>query len=114
MRSLSSTLLAAQRSTSGRPYVKAVVGDYWGDRMRLRFTRFYIGGENQGYAAAVVAADGSPVRARVDVGTSRLFVSRVTSPDQGSSYSSWTDLGLVGSPEAVALSLTPPNSALVL
>ncbi len=86
MRTLTSTLLAAQLSESSVPYVEAKVDDYWGQVPRLRQTRYYSGAEAAGWIAAAVAPDGSLVRARLeDTGaTSVLYVSRVTSPGSGS------------------------------
>ncbi len=88
MRSLTSTLLAEQKKASRAPYVKALFDDAWGDRPRARSTRFYTGAEPAGYVAACLAGDGSLVRARVEAGN--VYVSRVATPGQGSTYSSWT------------------------
>jgi hypothetical protein len=110
MKTLSSTLAAAQRRASGRPYVKAEVSDHYGDLVRLRLTRLYVGAEADAPAAAVVAADGSLVRARASGGT--LFVSRVASPGPNSDYSSWTSLGSVASASPVALVLVGTDLSL--
>jgi hypothetical protein len=72
------------------PYVKAVFADYDGYARRGRFQRHYDGAEAAGFHAAVIAPDGSLVRARMD-GTT-LYVSRVASPAPGSTFSSWTQL----------------------
>jgi hypothetical protein len=93
VRSLSSTLLAAQRGAFRAPYVECRLDDYWGDRPRLRFARYYTGSEPESAVAAVVAGDGSLVRARQTGG--HVYVSRVANPGPGSTYSSWTDLGLI-------------------
>jgi hypothetical protein len=104
-------LLAAQKSRSARPYVKASLRDYYGDSPRLRFERWHTGSEASGPAACVGAADGSLVRARNDAGT--LYVSRVTSPDAESTYSNWTSLETVFSGTGVAL-VRMPNDDLWL
>ncbi len=59
MRTLSPTLLAAQKSASGVPYVKAVLHDRIGGIRWLTWTRLYIGAEPDGYHAATMPADGS-------------------------------------------------------
>jgi hypothetical protein len=46
MKTLTSTLLAAQRSSSAQPYVQAVFTDYDGDARRARFTEHYDGSED--------------------------------------------------------------------
>jgi len=66
VRTLTSSLAAAAKADSRRPYVRAVVDDYDGDRPRLRFSRYYAGSEVEYFGAACVAPDGSLVRARVD------------------------------------------------
>jgi hypothetical protein len=94
VRTISSDLTAAQQAASSVPYVECLVNDYWGDRTRLRFSRYYTGAETEGYVAAVIASDGSLVRARLEDNgaTSTLYVSRVATPGSGSTYSSWTSL----------------------
>jgi hypothetical protein len=91
MRSLSATLLAAQKSAVRVPYLKTVISDRIAGVKRLAWTRYYTGAEPDSYHAATMAGDGSLIRARVTGGT--LYYQRVTSPGAGSSYSSWTNLG---------------------
>src|SRR3990170_7228589 len=67
MRSISGNLAAAQKASVRPPHLLVSVSDRH---------------------AAVVAADGSLIRARFD-GTT-LYRSRVTTPTSGSTYSSWT------------------------
>lgn len=93
MRSISPTLLAAQKSASSAPYLKVALYDRIGGVRRLAFERLYTGGEAEGYHAAAMPGDGSLVRSRVDGG--HLYYQRVTSPGSGSTFSSWTDLGAV-------------------
>ena len=45
MQALSSTLLAAQKQASSRPYVRAVFSDYLGSIAHLRISRYYTGSE---------------------------------------------------------------------
>ncbi|HET9476654.1 MAG TPA: hypothetical protein VFP63_04115, partial [Dehalococcoidia bacterium] len=90
MRSLTPELLAAQRSASAVPYLKAVASDRIGGIRRLAWTRLYTGSEADGYHAACMPSDGSLIRARVSGG--RVYYQRVTNPGAGSAFSSWTDL----------------------
>jgi hypothetical protein len=112
MRSLSSTLLAAQRSASASPYLRVELSDYFGDVWRLRWTRYYEGAEGDLAAAAAVAADGSLVRARIESGTpAELYVSRVAAPDAESDYSSWT---LLDDCETGGVALIASSSEVIL
>jgi hypothetical protein len=90
MRSLTPELLAAQKSASAVPYLKAVVSDRIGGIRRLAWSRLYTGTEPDGYHAAAMPSDGSLIRARTTGG--RVYFQRVTSPGAGSNFSSWTDL----------------------
>ncbi len=90
MRTLSAPLLAAQRSASAVPYLKVVVSDRIGGIRRLAWSRLYSGSEADGYHAATMPGDGSLIRARATGG--RVYYQRVTSPDGGSGFGSWTDL----------------------
>jgi len=94
VRTLSVELETAQQQASSRPYVQCMINNFWGNRARQRFQRFYTGAEPEGYIAAVAAPDGSLVRARLEDNgaTATLYVSRVTSPGSGSTWSSWTSL----------------------
>ncbi len=75
MRIISSALLAAQKSASAVPYLRATISDLVGGIRRLAWTRVYTGSEPDGYHAACMPADGSLVRARVDGG--HLYYQRV-------------------------------------
>ena len=114
MRTLSQTLLAAQKAASGTPYVRAVFSDYAGDRSRIRLTRHYTGSEGEYFCAVVGAGDGSLIRARIDPSTKVLYTSRVTSPGPGSTFSSWTSHGSVSASAAVALAWRPVLDQVVL
>ncbi len=92
MRTLTPTLLSAQQSSSGVPYLKAIVSDRVGGIRRLAWTRHYTGAEPDGYHAACVPGDGSLVRARVTAG--HLYYQRIATPTPGSDFSPWTDLGV--------------------
>ena len=88
MRSISGNLAAAQKASVRRPYLLVSVSDRHAGIRRLRWAQWYAGAEPDNGHAAVVAADGSLIRARFD-GTT-LYRSRVTTPTSGSTYSSWT------------------------
>ena len=74
--------------------MQCLINDFWGNRARQRFQRFYTGAEPEGFIATIGAPDGSLVRARLEDNgaTATLYVSRVTSPGSGSTWSSWTSL----------------------
>lgn len=64
MKTLTATLEAAQRSPSGRPYIEALVADYWGYARRARPQRVYTGSEQADPVDGCLAPDGSLVRLR--------------------------------------------------
>jgi hypothetical protein len=103
MRSLTATLLAAQKQPSSQPYVSAQLLDYYGDVGRLHFARVYSGAEGEYYSAACAAPDGSLVRARIDPATKLLYTQRVATPGAGSNFASWSSIATVSASGAVAL-----------
>ncbi len=66
MRTLSSTLQAAQKAASREPVVKCVVADAPVELPRMRFSPLYPGGEASSYCSAAVASDWSITRIRSD------------------------------------------------
>jgi hypothetical protein len=101
MRTLSSDLLAAQRSASAVPYVLVSVSERIAHTVRLRWERLYTGGEPESHHAASVPADGSLLRARSTGG--QLYYQRVASPGPGSDFSTWTSLASVSATAGLAL-----------
>lgn len=93
MRTLTSTLLAAQKNSSAVPHVQVVLRDRIGGVRRLAWERLYTGTEPDTYHAAAMPGDGSLLRARVDGG--QLFYQRVANPEAGSNFGAWTSLGAV-------------------
>ncbi|HUU08173.1 MAG TPA: hypothetical protein VMW61_01470 [Dehalococcoidales bacterium] len=91
MRSLSSTLLAAQREASHTPYVKLEARNLISGVVRLDWTRLYNGSEDNYCHAVIMPGDGSLVRARITPsGDSRkLYRQRVANPGTGSDFSQW-------------------------
>lgn len=104
MRTLSSTLLGAQKSASSAPYVKVEVFDRVGGVARLRFKRHYTGSEPDDFHDATMPSDSSLIRARVEDTTQHdLYIQRVANPTPTSDFSSWTLVTQVSSVADVAL-----------
>jgi hypothetical protein len=101
VRTLSSALLAAQRSASAVPYVQVRVCERIAHAVRLRWERLYTGSEPESYHAATVPLDGSLLRARSTGG--QLYYQRVANPGPGSNFSSWTSLASVSATAGLAL-----------
>ncbi|MBA4179508.1 MAG: hypothetical protein C0506_02870 [Anaerolinea sp.] len=98
---IASSLEAHQKQTNRVPVLAVTASAARFGSEILRWTRYYSGAENDSPHALAIANDGSLVRARNDAGT--LFLSRVTSPGSGSTYSSWTNLAAVSAGTGVAL-----------
>ena len=103
MRTLSSTLTAAQRSSSRLPYVKVEILDRVAGITRLNWVRLYSGSEPGFHHAVTMPGDGSLVRARVDPSSYQLYLQRVASPGPGSDFSPWTGVCTVSSASGIAL-----------
>jgi hypothetical protein len=103
MRMLSSTLLAAQKSSARLPYVKVEILDRVAGVTRLNWTRLYSGSEPDFHHGATMPGDGSLVRARVDPSSYQLYRQRVADPGPGSDFSPWTGVCTVSSASGIAL-----------
>jgi hypothetical protein len=103
MRTLSSTLLAAQKSSACLPYVKVDIVDRVSGIVRLHWARLCSGSEPDFHHAAAMPSDGSLLRARVDPNTYQLYRQRVASPAPGSDFSPWTAVCTVSSASGIAL-----------
>jgi len=103
MRTLSSTLLAAQKSSSRMPYVKIEILDRVAGITRLNWARLYSGSEPDFHHAAAMPGDGSLVRARVEPSSYQLYRQRIVSPGPGSDFSPWTGVCTVSSASGIAL-----------
>ena len=99
MRTLSSTLLDAQRSASQIPYLKVETSDRLPQVARPIFTKLYSGSASDFFHDATMPGDGSLIRARIEQATQNLYVQRVVSPEPSSDFSSWSLLN-TASPEA--------------
>ncbi|MBI4758277.1 MAG: hypothetical protein HY783_04660, partial [Chloroflexi bacterium] len=91
MRTLSATLLAAQKATAHEPYVRVRVIEKVANVNRLLYTKCYTGSEASNRAAVAVFGDGSLVRMREDAGN--VYWDRIASPGPSSVYSNWTLIG---------------------
>jgi len=103
LRTLSATLLAAQKSPARFPYVRVEVKERVGGVIRLNWARLYSGSEPDFYHAATMPGDGSLLRTRVDSSDYQLYYQRVANPGPGSDFSAWTSFGSVSSLSGIAL-----------
>ena len=65
MRSLSSTLLAAQKEASRVPCVRVLAKNSLAVVVRLKWVRLYTGGETDYFHALTIPGDGSLIRVRL-------------------------------------------------
>ncbi len=95
MRTLSSSLLAAQKEAARTPYVKLEAKNLISGVVRLDWTRLYTGAEDDYFHAVTMPGDGSLIRARITLpaDSRKLYRQRVASPDDNSDYSVWTYTG---------------------
>jgi len=77
MRNLSSTLLAAQKKATRRPYVKVHVVERVGGITRFNWSSLYEGSESDHFHAATCSGDGSLIRLRVDPADNKLYRQKV-------------------------------------
>jgi len=91
VRTLSSTLLAAQKKADRLPYVEAKVYDYEQGIKRLSWTRLYEGSEPDNHHGIAFDGQGSMHRIRAAVGNI-LYRQKVTAPDEASDYTQWTQI----------------------
>ncbi len=92
MRSLSSTLLAAQQAASHTPYVKVEAKNKIAGVVRLEWERLYTGSEDDYFHALTIPGDGSFIRARITLPADgrKLYRQRVANPGPSSDFSIWT------------------------
>ena len=92
MRSLTSTLLAAQKKAATTPYVKVEAKNKIAGVVRYDWTRFYTGSEDDYFHALTMPGDGSLIRTRVTLpaDSRKLYRQRVPSPGPSSDFSQWT------------------------
>ncbi len=92
MRTLSETLMAAQRWPDVVPYVKVEASNLAGGVVRLDWERLYTGAEDDCCHAVAMPSDGSLVRVRLTPPEDgrKLYRQRVSSPGPGADFSQWT------------------------
>jgi len=87
---LMATLQAAQKKPDRLPYVEARVYDFEQGIKRLSWTRLYEGTEQDNHHGIAFDGQGSMHRIRAD--GSNLYRQKITSPDESSDYSQWTNI----------------------
>ena len=107
MRSLSETLLAAQKQAAYMPYVKLEAKNMIGGVTRLDWQRLYEGAEEDYFHALTMPADGSLVRVRITPPSDsrKLYYQRIAAPDEESDFSQWTNTGQYNTVITAAASL---------
>ncbi|UCD22668.1 MAG: hypothetical protein JSW22_03320, partial [Chloroflexota bacterium] len=91
MRTLSATLLAAQKKVDRLPYVEAKVYDYEAGIKRLTWTRLYEGSEADNHHGIAFDGQGSMHRIRA-AADNKLYRQKITNPGEASDYSQWTQI----------------------
>ena len=91
MRTLSDTLLAAQKKPHRLPYVEAKVYDYEQGIKRLSWTRLYEGSEPDNHHGLAFDGQGSMHRIRA-AASNTLYHQKITNPGPSSDYSQWTQI----------------------
>lgn len=92
MRSLSSTLLAAQKQATRTPYVRVEAKNKIAGVVRLDWARLYSGSEADYFHALTIPDDGSVIRVRITppADSRKLYRQRVVDPGPSSDFSQWT------------------------
>jgi len=91
LRTLSATLLAAQKKAGRLPYVEAKVYDYEQGIKRLYYTRLYQGSEPDNHHGIAFDGQGSMHRIRSG-GSGTLLRQKITDPGPSSDFSQWTQI----------------------
>ncbi|MCH7812174.1 MAG: hypothetical protein IH958_06045 [Chloroflexi bacterium] len=93
MRTISATLLAAQKSASAVPHVGVTVIDEVAGVTNLRWQRLYTGNEPDNHHAAAMPGDGSLLRAWLDPPIPTLRYQRAPNPDENTGFAGSSALG---------------------
>jgi hypothetical protein len=95
LRTLSSTLLAAQKAEARTPELKVEVRNDPLGVVNLVWERLYSGSEADGRHALAAAGDGSLIRLRISPASDnrKVYRQRVSNPGSGSDFSTWTYQG---------------------
>ena len=88
MRTLSSTLLAAQQAATHVPVVRVTASNRVCGVVRLDWDRLYTGAEPDYYHTLAMAGDGSMIRVRLTppADTRKLYHQQVASPGPGADF----------------------------
>ena len=92
MRTLSSTLLTAQKQATRSPYVKLEAFNKISGVVRYDWTRLYTDTEDDYFHAVTMPGDGSLIRARITPPSDsrKLYRQRVANPGPSSDFSTWS------------------------
>jgi hypothetical protein len=92
MRSLTATLLAAQKGTASIPHVKVEAKNKIAGVVRYNWSRLYDGSEADCFHALTMPGDGSLIRARITppADSRKLYRQRVADPGPESDFGQWT------------------------
>jgi hypothetical protein len=98
MRTLSPTLLAAQKGESRLPYLKVVARNKMTSLVHLKWEKLHSGNEPDYYHSATIPGDGSLIRVRISPSedNNKLYHQRITNPGPLSDFASWTYSGQYG------------------
>jgi hypothetical protein len=96
MRTLTTTLLAAQKSETRTPAVSVQALNLIAGAVNLKWQRLYSGSEPDYYHCLTLTEDGSLIRLRITPpgDALKLYRQRVANPGPASDYSQWTYLNL--------------------
>ena len=89
MKTLTATLLAAQKKANRLPYLEAKVYDYEAGIRRLTWTRLYTGDEQDNHHGIAFDGQGAMHRIRASA-VNKLYYQKVTNPGPSSDYSNWS------------------------
>lgn len=92
MRSLTSTLLTAQKQPAALPFLKIEASNKIAGVVRYDWTRLYTGAEDDCFHDMAMPGDGSMVRVRITPPSDsrKLYRQRVVDPGPSSDFSQWT------------------------
>jgi hypothetical protein len=92
MRTLTSTLLAAQKKATSVPYIKLEAVNKVAGVIKYKWSRLYDGSEDDYFHALTIPGDNSMVRARITpvADNRKLYRQRVSNPSPGNDFSQWT------------------------
>lgn len=108
MRTLSSSLLAAQKSSSQTPYVEVKASNKVFDTVNLKWNRIYEGTEDDFCHDAAALADGSLIRLRVSplADGRKIYRQRVADPAAfEADFSQWSYIGVYNAVSIAAATL---------